>query len=293
LSPEQDPWFKQTMYSNFGELGEKIKELVDDFQSKTKSNQNVNTIEDIKRFVEDYPLFRKLSGNVTKHVTLMGELSRFVEERQLLKVSEVEQELANNHNHDAHLKKVKELFQDPKIRKEDLLRLVLLYSVRYEDDPKNEIANFIDLLVQAGVPQEKREAVAAIIQYSGSSTRTGDVFRNKSKIPRGIQMFMRGLSGVENIYTEHKPLLKEILDSIITGKLSNVDYPFAFGSQTRDVPQDVIVFIVGGVSYEEALTVHEFNTSASGVRVILGGTCIHNSKSFIEDITAIRTLSMR
>lgn len=103
LSSEQDPWFKQTMYLNFGDLGVKIKELVDEFQDKTKSNQSIQSIgtchnfstkpftEDIKKFVEEYPLFRKLSGNVTKHVTLMSELSRIVDVRQLLVVSELEQ----------------------------------------------------------------------------------------------------------------------------------------------------------------------------------------------------------
>jgi len=289
LSAEQDPWFKQTMYLNFGDLGVKIKDLVDDFQSKTKSNQNVNTIEDIKRFVEEYPLFRKLSGNVTKHVTLMGELSRLVDERQLLKVSEVEQELANNHSHDNHLRMIKGLFQDTKIRKEDLLRLALLYAMRYEDDPKNEITSFIELLAQVGLPPEKRELIAAITQYAGSSVRTGDVFRNKSKINRGIQFFKRGLSGVENIYTEHKPLLKEIIDSVLAGKLRDTEYPFAFGSQTRDVPQDIIIFMLGGITFEEAFTVHEYNASNSGVKIILGGTSIHNSKSFMEDVALIRT----
>ena len=44
LSCEQDPWFKQTMYLNFGDLGIKIKELVDDYQRKTQSNQNIETI---------------------------------------------------------------------------------------------------------------------------------------------------------------------------------------------------------------------------------------------------------
>jgi len=293
LSAEQDPWYKQCMYLNFGDLGVKIKELVDDFQSKTKSNQSIQSIEDIKRFVEDYPLFKKLSGNVTKHVTLMGELSRFVDERQLLKLSEVEQELANNHSHDAHLKAIKTLFTEPKIRKEDILKIVLLYAMRYEDDPKNEITQFIEYLNQIGVPAEQRELISAITQYASSGVRTGDVFRNKSKINRGIQLFRRGLNGVENIYMEHKPLLKEILDNISTGRLRDIDYPFALGGPTKDVPQEIIVFVVGGVTYEEALTVHEFNSSGSGVRVILGGSFIHNSKSFLEDVAKIRTLSFR
>ena len=53
----------------------------------------------MKRFVEEYPEFRKLSGNVSKHVAVMSELSRLVDHRNLLSVSETEQELACRQDH--------------------------------------------------------------------------------------------------------------------------------------------------------------------------------------------------
>jgi hypothetical protein len=48
----------------------------------------------MKRFVEEYPEFRKLGGNVSKHVAIVGELSRLVGRDKLLEVGEVEQGLA-------------------------------------------------------------------------------------------------------------------------------------------------------------------------------------------------------
>jgi len=50
----------------------------------------------MKRFVEEYPEFRKLGGNVSKHVALVGELSRLVERDKLLEVGELEQQLATS-----------------------------------------------------------------------------------------------------------------------------------------------------------------------------------------------------
>ncbi len=50
----------------------------------------------MKRFVEEYPEFRKLGGNVSKHVALVGELSRLVGRDKLLEVGEVEQGLATS-----------------------------------------------------------------------------------------------------------------------------------------------------------------------------------------------------
>lgn len=104
LSPDQDPFFKKNMYLNFGDLGGNIKDYVEQYQSKTKNNTNIESITDMKRFIEEYPEFRKLSGNVSKHVTLVSELSRRVGAENLLEVSELEQSLACNDNHAADLK---------------------------------------------------------------------------------------------------------------------------------------------------------------------------------------------
>lgn len=53
----------------------------------------------LQAFVDNYPQFKKMSGTVSKHVTVVGELSRLVSERQLMAVSEVEQELACQNDH--------------------------------------------------------------------------------------------------------------------------------------------------------------------------------------------------
>jgi len=104
LSQDQDPFFKKNMYLNFGDLGSNIKDYVEQYQSKTQSNAGIESIADMKRFIEEYPEFRKLSGNVSKHVTLVSELSRRVGTENLLEISELEQSIACNDNHAADLK---------------------------------------------------------------------------------------------------------------------------------------------------------------------------------------------
>ncbi|KAF6154918.1 hypothetical protein GIB67_018355 [Kingdonia uniflora] len=96
LSSEQDAFFKANMFENFGDLGMNIKRMVDEFQQIAKSNQNIQTIEDMAKFVDNYPEYRKKHGNVSKHVTMVTELSKIVEERKLMLVSQTEQELACN-----------------------------------------------------------------------------------------------------------------------------------------------------------------------------------------------------
>ena len=56
------------------------------------------------------------------------------------------------------------------------------------------------------------------------------------------------------------------------------------GGTTRDKPQDIIVFIVGGATYEEAKMVAQVNGTVPGVRVVLGGTSMLNSSTFLEEV---------
>jgi vacuolar protein sorting-associated protein 45 len=104
LQQDQDPFFKKNMYLNFGDLGQNAKEYVEQYASKRQTGGQMDSIADMKRFIEEYPEFRKLSSNVTKHITLVGELSRRVGEDDLLTVSELEQSIACNDNHSNDLK---------------------------------------------------------------------------------------------------------------------------------------------------------------------------------------------
>ena len=84
--------------ATFGDLGTSLANYVQSYQSRSlaQSPSAINSISDMKRFVEEYPEFRKLGGNVSKHVALVGELSRLVERDHLLDVGEIEQGLATS-----------------------------------------------------------------------------------------------------------------------------------------------------------------------------------------------------
>lgn len=48
----------QNIHSNFGEIGQTIKALMDEFQIKAKSQKKVESIADMKNFVDTYPQFK-------------------------------------------------------------------------------------------------------------------------------------------------------------------------------------------------------------------------------------------
>lgn len=77
---------------------------MENFQQKTQQQKQIETIADMKSFIETYPQFKKMSGTVSKHVTLIDEISRLVNSYSLLEVSEAEQELISTGDHSNSLK---------------------------------------------------------------------------------------------------------------------------------------------------------------------------------------------
>ncbi|NXP73326.1 VPS45 protein, partial [Ramphastos sulfuratus] len=278
LSAENDEFYANNMYLNFAEIGSNIKNLMEDFQRrKPKEQQKLESIADMKAFVENYPQFKKMSGTVSKHVTVVGELSRLVGERNLLEVSEVEQELACQNDHSSALQNVRRLLQNPKVTELDAARLVMLYALHYERHSSSSLPGLLAELRGRGVQDKYRKLVSAVVEYGGKRVRGSDLFSPKDAVAITKQ-FLKGLKGVENVYTQHQPLLHETLDQLIKGKLKDSHYPYLGPNTLRDRPQDIIVFIIGGATYEEALTVYNLNRTNPGVRIVLGGTTIHNTK---------------
>jgi vacuolar protein sorting-associated protein 45 len=168
---------------------------------------------------------------------------------------------------------------------------VALYAIRYEKQPNNAIPILLDLLTAAGhVPTQRINIIPKLLAYHHSLQSPpvaggfSDLFESASFFTGARDRF-KGLKGVENVYTQHSPRLEVTLQNLIKGRLKELQYPFLEGGgHTRDKPQDIIIFIVGGATYEEAKMIAQVNASSPGVRVVLGATRIHNSATFLEEV---------
>jgi vacuolar protein sorting-associated protein 45 len=87
--------------------------------------------------------------------------------------------------------------------------------------------------------------------------------------------------------------LGDTLDLLIKARLKDTDYPFVdtqqqqHQQQVRERPQDIIVFMCGGTTFEEARYIAQLNASTPGIRIVLGGNCVHNSKTFLQQVQQV------
>ncbi|CAM9217961.1 unnamed protein product [Choristocarpus tenellus] len=282
LSSTQDDFFSTNRYSNFGDLAEAVKGLMDKYQKATKLNEKIQSIDDMQAFLERYPAFRSQSLNVSKHVAVLSELARLVDVYHLLDVSQFEQELACADDHTAHYRELMDKLSNARIKAPDKLRLAMLYALRYEDT--GNLRSVKARLIDCGITPEKVDLLDALLQYAGISQRGPGLYKQGNLISKIGKTITTTLQGVENVYSQHVPLMMGTVEAALKGKLKESSFPLVTGGNSTSRPQEVIVFLLGGVTYEEACKVAELNASLPSGNVVLGGSFIHNSTSFLEEL---------
>ncbi|KDQ25565.1 hypothetical protein PLEOSDRAFT_1057855 [Pleurotus ostreatus PC15] len=301
LTPSTDPFFQAHYLSTFGDLGTSLKGYVQSYQSRSlaQSPNSINSISDMKRFIEEYPEFKKLGGNVSKHVALVGELSRLVGRDKLLEVGEIEQGLATSAG--ADLKEVQAVIRDNAVPAWNKLRLVILYALRYQKTHTTNIASLINLMLSNGVSRDDAKLVYVFMNVAGADQRQDDLFSTESLLAKG-RSALKGLKGVENVYMQHSPHLSQTIENLLKGRLKETTHPFLESpgpNASLQRPQDVIVFMIGGTTFTEARAISLMNNESTGgaaagstayaTRILLGGTCVHNSSSYVEMIRSAAT----
>lgn len=165
-----------------------------------------------------------MTGSISKHVVVISELSNQVAKQQLLEISELEQEISCRADHSAQLQRVRKLVADERTTLRNALRLILLYALRYERHANCDTAGLLNVLKQRG---GDAHVVPRMLEYAGQHARQGDLFNNV-KIMDAVKLtrsLIKGLKGVENVYTQHSCLLKEILDDVFKGRPLDPTYP--------------------------------------------------------------------
>jgi vacuolar protein sorting-associated protein 45 len=133
------------------------------------------------------------------------------------------------------------------------------------------------------VEPDRVALIDACLRYGGRAARNPGLFGGDTSLLAKVTKHVKtSLEGIENVYAQHVPLLLETLDAVAKNRLAEARYPCT-GAAPLLRPAEVVVYIAGGATYEEATKVAELN-ALGGLRVVLGGSYVHNSGTFLEDL---------
>jgi len=293
INPFDDKFFRININATFGEIGTRIRDAVNEYTKNTRQNKQLlkgSTIQDMQIIMEKYPELISKQGNVTKHVDITTSLSKIVNKRKLLDISTIEQEMVSNYDPKKHYTDLERTITNNFITDYDKIRLCIIFAVRYENKKLDYVASLRDLL-RNNIKNEEYKAYIELIniflRYFNVDSRKGKLFGDEAAdkdLIKKLHMFVKGgIKGIENVYTQHKPLLYTIIDQAIKCKLSLDQFGTVNHIHKRQ-PKDIIIYIIGGATYEEALTVNKYNNTINDVNIVLGSSIIHNSQSFLNDV---------
>ena len=67
------------------------------------------------------------------------------------------------------------------------------------------------------------------LSFAGVQSRQDELFPPENFFTRGKSV-LKGLKGVENVYTQHTPLLGETIEAQLRGRLKEASYPHVEGT---------------------------------------------------------------
>jgi vacuolar protein sorting-associated protein 45 len=277
FSAQDDKFFADNMYSNWGELCVNVKQHVETYKVSTNIDKATATIDDLKQLMQNLPQAKQLSSSVTKHTTVVSHLSKVIKERRLLDLSLLEQAMASENNANDHWTRIVAFDNDPTVNKADIARLCLIYNLRYEKVAKGSKAE--GLLM--------RTPYCTHVQNLRAYFGTRDVTATfNSGVMKSVVSYIKGFKDEQNIFTQHEPLLKRNLQALALGKLDMERFPYlAPPTNAQFRPKEVIVCMVGGTTYEEAAMVHKINSDPAicgGLKVLLSAPLVHSTSTFLE-----------
>jgi hypothetical protein len=192
-----------------------------------------------------------------------------VNSRGLTKISVIEQEIIVSTDISDVSRRVLEVVKDTVVEHDDAIRLAMLYYLRFEKNASNIMPEIKSELQKRRCPADKLAQIDDLISVCGQSCRIHELFKSApSAMLKGFVNSIAQFGGeVQNVLNQHVPVMKKIINRLYNGTLSEKDYPVlhvegspvlaTVASSIR--AQDIIVFVSGGATYDEAMLVDQIN----------------------------------
>ncbi|KAK6202849.1 vacuolar protein sorting associated protein [Scheffersomyces amazonensis] len=318
LDEIQDKFFLESMYLNYGDLTDKFQRYVEHYKKETKqtSIENLQTqnLNDLKKMLTKFPEFKKLSSNILKHLNIITEIDKEITNQNMWDIGELQQTIICELDNQQTIKtRLIDLLDNLKVSTINKVKLVLLYSVRFHNT--NDISLFtaklndpsktspIITVTQNSLIKKFNALFNSKIttsQISGDNNNLG-IFNKKINF---TSLFNNNNNNNnqrnDNVYLQYVPKLNDILIDLINPNQDNNHNNGAgitlstlvpdivanqYGRNVQHEPvQDIIIYIKGGVTYEEARLIHELSISNKKINLIIGGDSILNSSSWLNNL---------
>ena len=287
----RDNFFSVHANDSFVETCKQIKEQVIDLkEGKLNSNSLIDAKAQLKA-----PDTNRSSKVFSKHLDLISNLSKELEHTN--NTRKVQHEILNNFKSEEILQKIEELCASCSItHRDELAYIIVLYSLRLDwQGPKLHDSHRIayhnrlrEALKTLNVPTDTLQR----IRSSGIVGRRApkSLLFPSHTLSKTIQSAISGLNRKNG--TQYVPLVERLFAMLQAGTLSLETFPM---TEKRSTPKcsAFLIFVMGGLSYREAHSVHELNKRSAatvlgdekdGNCFLLGSNCMLRRRDFLNTL---------
>lgn len=277
LDERHDTFYQEYGNKFLSEVGPAIHDMTTEAAKLgEKSRQKITSPEQISAAVAAATQFHSKMTSAKMHVALVDAINDAVQKHGLLMAAELEQAIATGDDAAFHATEIQRIANSPNFPRDILLRLAMLFALRYEGRCQEQHE-----IVKNVVGIEEINLMQAVVTFCGLNSQgqnNEDVFAGRSALKR-LFSDIRSLYEVEQkALSQYKCKLSDTLRKLRSGALDDQQYPAR--GQLSVKPSKVVVYFIGGATYEEARAASEI--SKGDIDVIVGGTTVHSPNSFVN-----------
>ena len=287
LNLQHDDFYVQNLFSNYGEVANNLKAKIEELSSKKKQHKEIKQFEDMQKLLSEMHDFQKDTSITEKHFAFTDEISQQVNRRDMLTISKLEQEIATKDAKKDHYREIIDILNNKNIDRYDKFRLVALYSLKHQNSElSKELQQFLGQINPNYI-----SAITKLIEFCGKNKRVAQSLTQNIG-EKAFKIYKDYFNNIPNVYEQHVPLVARLAEDALKNKLREDEFPYIDSAPIRDAPTNVVVFVIGGVSFAEAKIFADLNNKYEDNFFLLGGSCMINSKTFLNEYVDLKIDSL-
>jgi len=294
--------------------------IVDKFQDFASSNQacqmklkghSINTRQDLSATIRSIPEFKELVTKISFYNALTENCMKLYNSRKLKDIAEIEQSMATGLDENGDkptdiMSQLRNIMDDETIRKEDKLKVLMLYIITKGGVKEKELKQICD---EFSLSTEERLTVHNLLYIGVTVTSIG---KGKSKSKSKEKKKKTEDDDVPYVLSRYVPPLRKIIEDMVAHNIDSSKFKFigrepkatsskkhtkekknlkTTSTKTKEANANIstvptLVFIAGGMSFAEARTVYQVSEK-QGKNVYGGTTNFITPDSFCDDLLSL------
>jgi len=216
-------------------IADGIPQLIETFNSFMKANKagkaaaegmkSVSGLKDMAAVVRAMPEYFELLNKYVTHMTIMSDCMQACKVHQIMEMGAIEQDLATGYDAQGNeaknaMNRLPPFLEDPNISTVDKVRLLMLFIISQDgmkDSDRERMMRY------AKLPDSEQETISNLGFLGVKLTKK--VIRDKQKQKKKKSKSSEDVPDMMYELSRFVPRIKGVLRSLVTGEISDVDYP--------------------------------------------------------------------